>query len=220
MDSRARCAVALQLIMDYLPGILTAYAILVVGVLSPGPAVALLIGIATGQGRLPAMITTLGIAFGSMTINLTTMLGVGLLLSQAAWAMNGLRLIGACYLLFLAFSAFSRALHPPALTPAQAAPYSKRRYLILGYLMQVTNPKAIAFWIPIAAIGAVEGGGPVWITLFVAGAFIISFCGHALWALTMSAPPIRRAYAGVRRWVESALGAFFTFAAWQLAGLE
>ena len=206
--------------MTYLPGILAAYAILVVGVLSPGPAVALLIGIATGQGRAPAMMTTLGISFGSMTINLTTMLGVGLLLSQAAWAMNGLRLVGACYLLFLAFSAFRRALRPPTLTPASVAPHSMRRHFLIGYLMQVTNPKAIAFWIPIAAFGPVEGGGAGWIALFVAGAFVISFCGHAAWALAMSADPIRRAYAGVRRWVESALGAFFMFAAWRLAAAD
>ena len=206
--------------MNYLPGILTAYAILAVGVLSPGPAVALLIGIATGQGRRAAMITTLGIACGSMTINLATMFGVGLLLSQAAGAMNVLRLAGALYLLFLAASAFRRALRPPALTPAQAHPHSKWRHFIIGYLLQVTNPKAIAFWIPIAAIGAVEGGGLGWITLFVAGAFVISFSGHAAWALSMSAAPIRRAYSGVRRRVESALGVFFVFAAWQLVSLE
>ena len=203
-----------------LAGILTAYAILIVGVLSPGPAVALLIGIATGQGRAAAMMTTLGIAFGSMTINLTTMAGVGLLLSQAAWAMNALRLVGALYLLYLAYGAFKRALRPPALNPAAAVRHSMRRYFIIGYLLQVTNPKAIAFWIPIAALGVVEGGGPGWIALFTAGAFMISFCGHAAWSLTMSAAPVRNAYAKVRRWVESGLGVFFTFASWQLARTE
>jgi len=41
-------------ITPYLPGIVAAYAILLVAASSPGPAVALLIGIATEQGRAPA----------------------------------------------------------------------------------------------------------------------------------------------------------------------
>ena len=74
----------------YLPGFIAAYAILLVGASSPGPAVAMLLGISTTQGRGPALITCFGIATGSMTINLLTMVGVGLLLSQAAaWALMG-----------------------------------------------------------------------------------------------------------------------------------
>ena len=64
----------------YLSGIIAAYSILLVGASSPGPSVAMLIGIATEQGRTPALLATLGIASGSMTINVLTTLGVGLLL--------------------------------------------------------------------------------------------------------------------------------------------
>ena len=46
----------------YLPGIIAAYSILVVGASSPGPSVAMLIGLATGHGRRPALVATLGIA--------------------------------------------------------------------------------------------------------------------------------------------------------------
>ena len=76
-------------IVPFLPGFAAAYAILLVGASSPGPSVAMLIGLATSEGRAPAMIATTGIALGSATINILTMLGVGLLLSQAAWAMTG-----------------------------------------------------------------------------------------------------------------------------------
>ena len=60
----------------YLPGFIAAYAILLVGASSPGPAVAMLLGISTNQGRGPALVTCAGIATGSMTINILTMLGV------------------------------------------------------------------------------------------------------------------------------------------------
>ncbi|MEM9239609.1 MAG: LysE family transporter, partial [Pseudomonadota bacterium] len=85
----------------HLPGILAAYSILLVGASSPGPAVAMLLGIATTQGRAQSLIASFGIATGSMTINVLTMLGIGLLLSEAAWAMATLRIIGSAYLLWL-----------------------------------------------------------------------------------------------------------------------
>lgn len=59
---------------------------------------------------------------------------------------------------------------------------------------------------------------PLWIiALFVCGAFVISFTCHAAWALALSAAPVRTAYYRARRYVEGALGAFFTFAAFKLA---
>lgn len=201
----------------FLPGFIAAYAILLVGASSPGPSVAMLIGIATSQGRAPAMMATLGIATGSLTINLLTMLGVGLILSQAAWAMSFLRLIGAAYLLYLAYGAFRKALNPPALQAMKAQSRTGLRHFVTGYLLQVTNPKAIAFWLAIASVGAVEGAGPGIVMLFVAGAFAISFSCHAAWALALSLAPVRRAYGAGRRWIEAGLGAFFVFAAWKLA---
>ncbi len=204
----------------YLPGILAAYAILLVGASSPGPAVAMLLGISTRQGRGPALVTCAGIATGSMTINILTMLGVGLILSQAAWAMSALKLVGAAYLLWLAWGAFRKALHPPKVAVMAAPRQGRARLFTAGYALQVTNPKAIVFWLAIAAVGAVEGAPLPVIAGFVAGAFAISFVMHALWALVLSSGPIRAAYAGGRAWIEAALGAFFAFAAWKMATSE
>lgn len=200
----------------YLPGFLAAYAILLVGAASPGPAVAMLVGIATSQGRHAALVASLGIAVGSMTLNILTLLGVGLLLSQAAWAMSALRMIGAAYLLYLAWGALQKALHPPVLSPAGMAPRAPWRHFTHGYLLQVTNPKAVAFWLAIASVGAVEGAGFGVATLFVAGAFGISFGCHSAWGLALSARPIRAGYAKARRGIEAVLGGFFVFAAFKL----
>ncbi|PWE37303.1 threonine transporter [Pelagicola sp. LXJ1103] len=188
---------------------------------SPGPAVAMLLGIATTQGRGAAMTATLGIASGSVLLNLGTLLGVGLLLSQAAWAMSVLRLIGAAYLLWLAYGAFRKAVNPPVLRPGGAdAPRSALALFLLGFGLQVTNPKAIVFWLAIASIGATAGGGMGVIGAFVLGAFVISFACHGAWAILLSSKPIRAAYGAGRRWIEAALGGFFAFAAFKLATSE
>ncbi len=203
-------------LLIYLPGFLVAYGILLVGASSPGPAVAMLMGLSLGQGRRAALISCAGIACGSATINVLTLLGVGLILSQAAWAMTLLKIIGAAYLAWLALGAFKKAIHPPDIE-AQAVSHQPVPALFAkGYLLQVTNPKAIAFWLAIAAVGATEGAPFGILVFFVLSMAVISFVCHAAWALALSANPVRAAYLRSRRYVESALGAFFVFAAFKL----
>lgn len=204
----------------YLPGFIAAYAILLVAASSPGPAVALLLGIGTTQGRGAALAATSGIATGGIVINIGTLFGVGFLISQAAWAMSILRLIGGLYLLWLAYGAFRKAIDPPKIRAMEVAVKSPHRLFIMGFALQVINPKAIVFWLAIASIGATEGGGPGIVALFVAGAFAISFVCHGAWAMLLSSRPIRSAYAAGRRWIEAGLGVFFTFAAFKLATSE
>jgi len=205
-----------QQIAPLIPDIAAAYAILFVGASSPGPSVALLVGIATEQGRSPALIATLGIALGSMTINILTMLGIGLFLSQMAWAMSLLRLAGAIYLLYLAYGAFRKAIQPPDLQPMKPNYGNGWKHLTTGYLLQVTNPKTISFWLAIASIGAVENAETGIIVLFVTGAFFISFICHGFWAVALSLESARKAYANRRRWIELTLGGLFTFFSYKL----
>ncbi|MFX0542214.1 LysE family translocator [Roseovarius sp. S4756] len=201
----------------YLPGFIAAYSILILAAASPGPAVAMLLGVAQTEGRRDALVAATGIAAGSATINIATLLGVDLILREAAWAMGILRLIGAGYLLWLAYGAFRKAVRPPTVTAREVRRRSLPRRFLAGYLLQVTNPKALIFWLAIASVGAAQGGGVAVITLFVAGAFAISLAAHAFWAVLLSAGPIRRAYAHGRRWIEAGLGAFFVLAACKLA---
>ena len=204
-------------LLPFLPGFIAAYAILFVAASSPGPAVAMLLGIATTSGRRSALVASAGIASGSVILNFGTLLGVGLLLTQAAWAMSVLRLVGAAYLLYLAWGAFRKAAAPPPVVAASVASASDAKYFLAGFLLQVTNPKAIVFWIAIAAVGATVGGGALVILLFVLGAFAISFFCHGAWAIFLSSNPIRAGYMHARRWVDGALGTFFVFAAYKLA---
>ncbi|WP_324751815.1 LysE family translocator [Roseovarius sp. Pro17] len=201
----------------FLPGFVAAYSILAFAAASPGPAVAMLLGVAQTEGRRDALVVALGIAAGSATINIATLLGVGLILTQAAWAMGVLKVIGAGYLLWLAYGAFRKAAHPPKIEARAVRRRSLPRRFVAGYALQVTNPKALIFWLAIASVGATQGGGIGVVFVFVAGAYVISLVAHGAWALLLSSGPIRSAYARGRRWIEAGLGAFFVFAAWKLA---
>ncbi len=206
--------------MDYLPNLLLAWGVQMTGILSPGPGVALILGVATAQGRGPALLTSLGIACGSIVLAVATVLGIAAIFAQISEAMTIVRLLGACYLAWLAWGSFRKALAPPALEAVPPTRRSALRQGLRGFVLQLSNPKAIFFWLAIAALGSLQDAPAHVLAVFVLGAFLNSLAGHAGYALLLSAGPVRRAYLHARRWIEAALGTFFAFASYRLATSE
>ncbi|MDP0928360.1 LysE family translocator [Paracoccus onubensis] len=205
-------------LIPYLPGFGAAYAIQAVSVASPGPGVALLLGIALSQGRANAVAAAFGIALGAACLALATTQGLGLLMERVAWLSTIIRIAGISYLLWLALKAFRRASQPPKVAVAAIGrPTGQIRSFVAGYLMQITNPKAIVFWLAIATVGATNNAPLPVLALFIAGAFVLSLAGHGAYAVLLSSSPFRLAYDRARRWIEAALGVFLTYVAFRLA---
>jgi threonine/homoserine/homoserine lactone efflux protein len=204
------------MIADYLPALLAAWGVQLVGVLSPGPSVALLLGVGTAQGARAALVTCAGIASASVVLSVATVLGLTVVFAQLSQAVTVLKIVGAAYLAWLAWGAVRRAVTLPPLPEAPAIRAATGRLARRGFLLQVSNPKAIFFWIAIASLGGLAGAPLPVVALFVAGAFVNSFVGHAAWGLVFAAPPVRRGYLRSRRWVEGALGGFFALASFKL----
>lgn len=124
------------------------------------------------------------------------------------------------YLLYLAYGAFTKAVRLPSLQTVESNHRSTSEQFLVGYLLQVTNPNAISFWIAIAVIGAVDGAAPSTVTILVVGAFLRSFGCHGAWAFALSLDSVWRSYTASRRWVEATLGCLFTSFAYRLGSAE
>ena len=175
-----------RVMLEYLPALALAWSIQLTGTLTPGPAVALILGVAAAQGRRSALILCVGIACASIVLSVATVLGLAAAVAQVAELMVVVRILGAAWLAWLAYGAFRRALNPP---PLRTSTEGHRHPLVLartGFALQVLNPKAIAFWLAIAAVGGIAGAPWPVIATFVAGCFVVSFCGHGVWALLFS----------------------------------
>ncbi|MBO6903053.1 MAG: LysE family translocator [Rhizobiaceae bacterium] len=197
------------LLVDYLPQLLLAWSIQLTGVISPGPSVALIMGVATSRGRVPSVVTAFGVACGAVVLATATVLGIAVVFAQVSGVMTVIRITGAAYLVWLAYKAFRTAATPPVLKLAEVRPLSVWRTALAGFLLQITNPKAIVFWLAVASVGGI-GDAPASIAvLFIAGAFVNSFAGHGGYALLLSSAPVRAGYQRTRRWIEGALGCFF-----------
>lgn len=204
------------MIAEWLPNLLVGWGVQLLGVLSPGPGVALILTVATTRGRIPALTTCLGIATGAIILASIGVLGLAALLADIAWAMTLVKLMGAAFLTWLAWKSFGRMMQPGEL-PDAARPPSARGTILAGLAMQLTNPKAIIYWIAAAAVAGLEAAPWPVIAVFLIGAGINSFFGHGAWAIALSSRPFVALYRNARRWVEGTLGVFFAFAAFKLA---
>ena len=204
-------------IAEYLPQLLLAWSIQAMRILSPGPSVALILGVATSRGRLPSVVTAFGVACGSIVLAVATVVGVTAILAQVAELMTVLRIAGAAYLAWLALKAFRNAASTPKLVVDRIGRESAWRTGLAGFVLQISNPKAIMFWLAIASVGGVGEAPPPVVALFVLVAFLNSFLGHGCYALLLSSGPVRSAYVRARRWIEAGLGCFFLFASVKLA---
>jgi len=196
---------------EFLPGILLAYTIFLVGVASPGPNILAIIGTSMSISRGAGAALALGVACGSLTWGILTAVGLSALLSSYAAALVIIKTIGGLYLLWLAVKALRAAAARHDLTAQgdTGAPKSLQRYTLTGYTVQMTNPKAALAWIATISLG-LQPGAPSWVAaVIVGGIFFLSIICHVLYAVAFSTPVMVAAYSRARRGIQAVLGLFF-----------
>ena len=205
-------------IAPFLPGILMAYAAFLLGIASPGPNILAIIGTSMAVDRRSGNALAMGVASGSLTWALLTVVGLSALLSTYAAALLFIKIFGGLYLLWLAYKSFRSAIaakniEASELSGGRRTPWG---YAVRGYIVQMTNPKAALAWIAIVSLGITDGA-PVWVGVaIVLGTFVLSVVIHVLYAVAFSTPMMVRIYANSRRYIQATLGVFFAFAGFKL----
>ena len=114
--------------------------------LTPGPAVLYIVARSLDQGRLAGVVSTLGIALGSLVHVAAAALGLSALLVSSALAFSVLKYAGALYLVYLGVRNLvqaRRGLQDMA-APERA---SLTRIFAQGVLVNVLNPKTALFFL-------------------------------------------------------------------------
>lgn len=158
-------------------------------VVIPGPTVLFTIGRAMALGRVGGFLSILGTAVGSLLLVAAVALGVGTVIAQSLVLFTIVKVLGAGYLVFLGIQAIRhRKDAAVAITGAQPR-RSGMRLLTEGFVVGVTNPKSIAFFLAILPQFVDLHAGSVPMQLFVLGAITVSIgvACDAVWVLLASA---------------------------------
>jgi threonine/homoserine/homoserine lactone efflux protein len=116
--------------------------------LAPGPDMLFVVANAVGGGRRVGLVAALGMSTGLAVHTVAAALGLGALLRVAPGVLDGVRVLGAVFLAYLAVSAWrrSRARTPTTgTTPRTRA--SRRRVYVMALLTNLANPKVVLFYL-------------------------------------------------------------------------
>ena len=168
--------------------VLTFFAMALLLAISPGPDNIFVLTQAAMYGRAAGAATALGMTTGLFAHIAAVAMGVAVIFKTSETAFTALKIVGAVYLLYLAWGAFrSTALH----TEGQGRPFAGYAALFRrGIIMNVTNPKVTLFFLALLPQFADPGRGSVSLQILLLGLLVqlstvivfggVAFLGGAL----------------------------------------
>lgn len=186
---------------------LLAFAAIALGmVLTPGPNMVYLISRSICQGRAAGLISLAGVALGFVFYMLCAAFGITALVLAVPYAYDTIRIVGAAYLLWLAW----QAVRPGGRSPFEVKDLpvdSARKLFAMGFLTNLLNPKIAVMYLSLLPQFIDPAQGSVLAQALVLGSVQIAISVAVNAMIAISAASIaaflteRPAFALVQRWV-------------------
>lgn len=154
----------------------------------PGPSVLFVIGRTLALGRRAGLLSVAGNASGMLVQTSLVALGVGAIVSESIVVLTVVKFAGAAYLIFLGIQAI-RHRRDVAAPVERDAPRSTLRLLGEGFVVGVTNPKSIVFFVAILPqfVDPAAGGIPLQLGELGLIFVLLALVMDSTWALTAGA---------------------------------
>lgn len=170
----------------------------------PGPSVLFVVGRGLAHGRGVAVLSALGNALGALVLVVVVAVGVGAVVAEYALVLTVVKFLGAAYLVYLGIETIRNRRH---LIPTQSGVTQSRRgwrAVWDGFVVGVTNPKTLVFFLAALPQFVDAGRGGVGPQLLLLGALFttIAFASDSCYALL--AGTVRRWFVLVPRRMEAA----------------
>jgi threonine efflux protein len=205
-------------IIGEFPGLLLVFSAFALAVASPGPSTLAIMAASMERGRGAGIALALGVTAGSLTWGLLATAGVSAVLAAHAGALVSIKVAGGLYLLFLAWKSARSALRrdDDLVATRSVGPQNLTRAFVRGYLMHLTNPKAILGWIAIMALGLRPDAPNVIILAILLGCLSISLFFNCGYAVLFSTEPMALGYRKIRRWADGCVAGLYVLAGFKL----
>jgi threonine/homoserine/homoserine lactone efflux protein len=188
-----------------LPIIAMALSLYLAGVVSPGPNFALVSRMAVSGAKQTTIGATLGLASASTFHAILTMTGLALLLARIGWLSAALQIAGGCYLICLGLKAWLNGDSRPHGETSRGVG-SFRSGLQSGAIVNLANPKCIAFFVSLYAVAIPASATLSTKLAILAGGFMLEIIWYGLVISLLSTSPARLAFERSGGWIERAVG--------------
>jgi len=138
--------------------------------IAPGPDNIFVLTQSVLYGRKPGLVVTLGLCSGLLVHTAIVSLGVAAIFQTSAIAFNTLKIIGAIYLLYLAWKAFRASV---VKLDQKEVKLDWQKLYFRGIIMSVTNPKLAIFFLAFLPQFVDSSIGSVTIQLIIFGSLFI-----------------------------------------------
>lgn len=193
--------------MDYVIVLIGVFAIFVPALILPGPDFVAVVRSSMTHGTRAGLMTTLGVSLGLCLYATLSLVGLSAILVQYQWLTWAVRVLGGAYLIYLGVKLLRTK--PRQIELDQAGQPSRNRAVLFGFLVTLTNPKAIVLFASVFAT-AVTAATPAWLMgLMIALVTVSSLAWYSCVSLFMSSAPVMRRFQRTRHWIERTAGVCF-----------
>jgi threonine/homoserine/homoserine lactone efflux protein len=168
------------------PASLLAFAIASLAlIVIPGPSVLFVIGRSLALGRAGGLLSVLGNALGMLPLVVAVALGIGALVAQSIVVFTIIKFAGAAYLVYLGVQAIRHRRHAAVTHEAVGARRPRTRILLEGFVVGLTNPKSLVFFVAVLPQFVDYSGGWIAAQMFELGTvfLVIALVCDSVWAL-------------------------------------
>jgi threonine/homoserine/homoserine lactone efflux protein len=139
--------------------------------LAPGPDNIFVMTQSALYGRMTGLIILMGLCTGLIVHTVAVASGVAVIFQSSALAFSFLKIVGACYLSYLAWQAFRTRAGDYSSSVIGIKSY--RHLYMRGIFMNITNPKVSIFFLAFLPQFAEPSRGPVILQLLILGGLFI-----------------------------------------------
>lgn len=175
-------------------------AVLAAAILSPGPALLFATRTALADGRGAGIAAGMGLGLVAAGWTLAALLGLEAVFTLFPWAYTALKLGGAAYLLYIAWTTWAAARAPIA----EVAQKLRGRAFLDGALINLGNPKSVLFAASVLVVVFPKGLSAADIALITINHVAVEWLFYTVFAVALSGAPARRAYLGAKPWIDRA----------------
>jgi len=193
--------------MDALLVLFGVFAVFIPALLLPGPDFVAVVRSSMTRGTAAGLLTTAGVSLGLGFYATLSLLGLSALLVEYQWLTWLVRIVGGACLIFLGLRLLMSK--PQDVDVASPAARPRGNALLFGFLVTLTNPKAVVLFASVFAT-AVTPAMPTWLMVVMIGLVVASsLAWYSIVSLVMTSTPVVRRFQKARHWIEKAAGVCF-----------